>query len=101
MLNLTDPTLAPLVARYRAWVEAGNEEPRKHNAVAVEINKALHAERDRKIEEYKALSWYEKRGREKPRSHVYGTVWVKELTTITYQGFLDWAIREGIEVPKE
>ena len=29
MLNLTDPTLVPLVARYRAWVEEQNRPTRE------------------------------------------------------------------------
>jgi len=69
MTNLTDPTLAPLVARYRAWVEAENK-------------KAHHNwEREAGITGYKE---YEPPCPMSP----------------TYQGFLDWCIREGIEAPK-
>jgi len=69
MLNLTDPQLAPLVARYRAWVE----------------------------------EWYRKLY--DIWEHEVGITGYKryeppEPFPPTYQGFLDWCIREGIEAPK-
>ena len=65
MLHLTDPQLAPLVARYRAWVETQNTPPSKpKNRVTGELLRSINR-------------------------HVP-----------TYFGFLDWAIREGIDVPK-
>jgi len=69
MLNLTDPTLAPLVVRYRAWVEAKN--------------KAIYHAWEREV----GITGYK---RHEPSEPFFPT----------YQGFLDWCIREGIEVPK-
>lgn len=65
MPNLTDPQLAPLVARYRAWVEKQNMPPSK------------------------------------PKNRATGQLLYSVNRQVpTYFGFLDWAIREGIEVPK-
>ncbi len=59
MLNLTNPKTAPLIARYRAYVE--------------EQNRCIGAE---------FYAYYNR--------HV-----------ATYQGFLDWCIREGIETKQQ
>lgn len=84
MLNPTDPTLAPLVARYRAWVEAENQHINQQNQVAYEKNRAS----------YNNTSWLLRLIAFMPlEPPIYDT-------QPTYQGFLDWAIREGIEAPK-
>ncbi len=59
MLDLTDPKLAHLVARYRAWVREQNTLMRDKYADNPPIYYA------------------------------------------TYSSFLDWCVREGIEVPEE
>ena len=95
MLNLTDPALAPLVARYRAWVAAENKEREKRWEDAC---CDARREYDAAMKEYEAAgpsaSWLSF-----PLSSHYSAGFFFPDKP-TYQGFLDWCIREGIEVPK-
>ncbi len=93
MLNLTDPTLAPLIARYRAWVEAENKKCEKlWEDACLETSRqyevALYEEQERKR---CGLPSYP------PRRNSPGLFFPNKPT---YRSFLDWCIREGIEVPK-
>ena len=51
-LNLTDPTLAPLIARYRAWVEAENKKRAMQYAAYQSRDQQQYEE---ELAKYKAL----------------------------------------------
>ncbi len=95
MLNLTDPTLAPLVARYRAWVEEQNAQGWKEWEKQC-IEACRQYDYEETLQEYRDSQAY---GLSKrlPRHYSPGLYFPSRPT---YQGFLDWCIREGIEAPK-
>lgn len=164
MTDLTDPKLAHLVARYRAWVEAENGLAKKEREVRVAYEKNRHQDYQRRWKEYEEARDSEKTAatreqikrlyaaldqcRERQRSLKEPSWWriftrrrdteilkmqiealqqkddrlTKEWLELqyslpdtplkyspydrpnqhayleaTYQGFLDWCVREGIE----
>jgi hypothetical protein len=102
MLNLTDPALAPLVARYRAWVEAENQRQEAENEQANKKISELMQPYEERRTRYEARPGWLKAITPPPSIPRMSMLFpLPHLTvTPTYQGFLDWAIREGIEVPK-
>lgn len=98
MIDLTDPQLAHLVARYRAWVE---EENRKAGDYRHKQNTSNDEEYDVASKAYAELPWWKRLVSLRPVHK--GHIFIVEVNwkTVTAQGFLDWCIREGIEVPEE
>jgi hypothetical protein len=101
MTNLTDPALAPLVARYRSWVETENNNIRDAwlsvDREAVEYFRPW----DEAREAYASRPWWLRIITVPPRPRgFFKYLFPGSYITETDQGFLDWAIREGIEVPK-
>lgn len=93
MTNLTDPTLAPLVARYRAWVEEMNKQGWKEWEKQCVEARRQYDEALQECREYQKYGLFKRL----PRHYSPGLFFPSKPT---YQGFLDWCIREGIEAPK-
>ncbi len=98
-LNLTDPTLAPLIARYRAWVEAENKKRAMQYAAYQSRDQQQYEE---ELAKYKALAWWKKWIDSEPEEeYSWVRYWRDSLdqgmTLVSGQGFLDWCVREGIE----
>ena len=97
MLNLTDPTLAPLVARYRAWVAEQQVQMTKQYE---DNRKAVMDRYYASVDAYNSLSWWQKRTATRPAYPSWTDWGYPPQLKMSWERFREWCIREGIEVPK-
>lgn len=97
MTNLTDPQLASLVARYRAWVAEQQISINKHYE---ENRKAALDRYYASVDAYNNLSWWRKRRAYRPAYPSWVDWGNKNQIEMNWERFQNWCLREGIEDPK-
>jgi hypothetical protein len=91
MFDIANPHYAPLLAKYRAWVKAQND--RLAKGVTYDLE-------DCYCKLYRIFMSPDRRDSEM-RQPLTPTRMTPTRYEATYQGFLDWCVREGIGISKE